>query len=188
MTDELHRSFIAIFPPPEAQDRMERLQRQLRTLEPHSRFVNPMQFHYTLAFLGNLPSSRIARLNDELTSKIRHRPFSLIIRALGCFPTGKSPKVFWLGAGEEENREVIDLARDVRTVCMASGFIPDEKPFMPHVTIARAKGKISGTLIQKMETVTFQPIEFTCSEFRIMKSQLSAAGATYTTLFTIPLT
>jgi 2'-5' RNA ligase len=188
MTDELQRSFIAIFPPPEVQDRMEHVQRRVRSLEPLARFVVPAQFHYTLVFLGNVPSSRIAHLNDELTAKIRYRPFSLIIHILGCFPAGKSPKVFWLGADEGKNREVIDLASDVRTVCITSGFIPDEKPFVPHVTIARAKGKISGTLIQKIETVTFQPIEFTCGEFRIMKSQLSAAGATYTTLFTIPLT
>jgi len=141
-----------------------------------------------MVFLGNLPSSRIALLNDELIATIRLRPFPMIINKLGCFHAGRGANVFWLGADEGSNRPVIGCAEAVRSVCVTSGFISDDIPFVPHVTIARSKGKISGTLIQKIETVTFDPIEFTCSEIRIMKSRLSAAGATYTTLFTIPLT
>lgn len=188
MTDEFLRSFIAIFPPPEAQDQMEQIQRHIQKFEPNARFVVPEQFHYTLVFLGEVPSLRIAHLNDELNAKIRHRPFPLIINTLGCFRTRNSPKVFWLGSDKGNNGYVMDVAADIRAICVTQGIHPDDKPFVPHVTIARAKGKISGTLIQKIETVTFQPIEFTCNEIRIMKSQLSAAGATYTTLFTIPLT
>jgi 2'-5' RNA ligase len=187
MNDHVHRSFAAIFPPKEILKRLTSVQSEIASLVPHARWVHSETFHFTLEFLGDKPISWLEQLSDLLRKDIDTRPFQIVINRPGCFPSPRSPKVFWLGSDEKQNEELHRVAAVVRKSCSRLGHLPAEEPFRPHMTIGRAKGKIDIALIQNLETVTFQPIPFVCSEIRVMKSQLASTGSTYITLFTIPL-
>lgn len=187
MNDPIHRSFAAIFPPKEVLKRLTAVQSDVASLIPHARWVRSEMFHFTLDFLGGKPLSWLEQLYERLRSDIVAQPFRIVIDRTGCFPSLRSPKVFWLGSDEQQNKELFRVTSVVRRTCGLLGHPPADEPFRPHITIGRAKGKIDNTLIQNLETVTFQPIPFVCSEIRMMKSQLANTGSTYTTLFTIPL-
>jgi 2'-5' RNA ligase len=187
MNESLHRSFVALFPPKDVVGTVQSVQTAVASLAPHARWVRPELFHCTLEFLGNKSMTWLELLAGRLTDDIVQRPFQIIMDRTGCFPSRRSPKVFWLGSEEGHNTDLIHLASVIRSTCLGIGHQPSDDHFRPHMTLGRSKGKIDITLIQKLETVTFDPITFVCKEIRIMKSTLASTGSTYTTLFTIPL-
>ncbi|MEW5799186.1 MAG: RNA 2',3'-cyclic phosphodiesterase [Bacteroidota bacterium] len=187
MSDQLLRSFVGIFPPAELIDRLVLIQSKLKPFAPHAKWEKEKKFHITVEFLGDKTELWLKQLNNDIRNSLALPPFNIELTHCGAFPSDRSPKVFWIGSNPEKNSQLENLAEMIRKITKLHGHTPDAKPFHPHITIGRAKGKISSNLIQNIETVTFHPIEFTCSEIRIMRSRLASTGSTYTTLFTIPL-
>lgn len=96
--------------------------------------------------------------------------------------------MIWIGSSEDDlNGGIVSAASAIRSITGVLGHRSDEKPFIPHVTIGRLKGKVPGGLIQNVETLTFHPVKFTCTEVRLIKSERDSAGSQYTTLYTFPL-
>lgn len=183
-----HRTFIAVFPPEEIIQQILSIQNKLSSFAGNVRWEKKEKFHFTLQFWGDQTEDWIENIADEirkLCSSIS--PFQIKITTLGCFPNRYSPKIFWVGSAKEENANLIELSNKITGITKHNGIEPDKKPFHPHITISRGKGKISSELIHKVQTLNFPPIEFFCTEVKIMRSQLASSGSTYTTLFTIPL-
>ncbi len=183
-----HRSFIALFPPREVIDKLLLIQSKLKSFGGHVRWEKEDKFHFTIQFWGDQTEEWLKKVHAELMSHCSQIPrFTINITKAGCFPNNYSPKIFWIGSAPEENVPLVNLADAMAEISKQNGLQPDKQPFHPHITIGRGKGKISPDLIQNLETVTFHPLEFRCTELRIMKSMLAQSGSTYTTLFTIPL-
>ena len=93
--------------------------------------------HITLAFLGATPADR---LDDVVAAAAAAasgaRSFSFTLDRLGRFPPDGPPHTIWAGpsAGAEP---LARLARSVRAELRARDIAFDDKPFQPHVTIAR---------------------------------------------------
>ena len=196
-TRQLHRSFIAIFPPKEVINKLLFIQSKLRSFGGHVRWEKEDKFHFTLQFWGDKTEEWLNKVNEELSAYCSHiSKFTIRITRTGCFPNKYSPKIFWIGSTPEENIPLEKLVNAITEISEQNGHQPDKKPFHPHITMGRGKarltgsvgqGKINTDLIQNLETVTFHPLEFRCTELRIIKSILAQSGSTYTTLFTIPL-
>jgi len=99
------------------------------------RFVKPEKLHLTLAFLGSVDEAKLGELMREL-NKVAVPPFRLQLSGLGCFPDMRRPKVIWLGLDGDAS-SIQTLATKVTAA--AKPFAPelDEKPYSPHVTLAR---------------------------------------------------
>ncbi|MCH1625363.1 RNA 2',3'-cyclic phosphodiesterase [Fredinandcohnia quinoae] len=100
-------------------------------------WVHPEDYHITLAFLGG--SSSFAQLNNvkrEMNSiSKQHDRFQLQLNQIGTFGRTESPRVFW--AGVNESKELSALQRDVHHACTNLGFSLDQRPYNPHITMAR---------------------------------------------------
>lgn len=189
MNLQRHRSFIAIFPPRETIDKLLLIQSKLKKFNGHIRWEKEEKFHFTLQFWGDQTEEWLAAIYAEITARLSHTaPFTIAITNVGCFPNRYSPKIIWAGSEPHENPELIQLAKTIQQITQQHGVKPEQKPFHPHITIGRGKGKINPDLLQNLETITFHPVMFHCSEIRMMKSHLASSGSTYTTLYTIPLT
>lgn len=189
MDVSLHRSFIALFPPKEVLDKLLFIQSKLKNLGGHVRWEQEDKFHFTLQFFGEQTAEWLAGVYSDLTNQcLQVLKFKVSITKVGCFPNRYSPKIFWIGSEPNENEGLVQLSKMIQQVAASHGLQPEQKPFHPHITIGRAKGKINPDLLQNLETVTFHPIVFQCREIRIMKSHLASTGSTYTTLYTLPLT
>ncbi len=183
-----HRSFIALFPPREIIDKLLVIQSRMKLESKNVRWEKEYKFHFTLQFWENQTDEWLNTIHKELNATCSQIPkFKIVITKIGCFPNRYSPKIFWIGSEPNENDKLLQLAGSIQSIAEQFGFKPENKPFHPHITVGRGKGKISSGLIQNLETVTFHPIEFLCSDVRIMESHLASTGSTYTTLFTIPL-
>ena len=108
------------------------------------RFVPPSSHHLTLAFLGELPSGRIAELESIIAEvAFRHEPIGLRLGSLGSFGPERS-SVLWQGF--EESPELQALAAELRAELRQADFSFDAKGFLPHVTLMRQARLLGGEL------------------------------------------
>jgi RNA 2',3'-cyclic 3'-phosphodiesterase len=182
------RTFIGIFPPPSVQAAIQNVQSSLKVHDPSVRWEKPNKFHSTLKFLGNLSAAQNELVRTRLlTGFQRVEQFKVFFIRVGCFPSLESARIIWIGSDRVENARLSDCSALVEDLCHSTGCEKEERVFHPHVTLGRVKGKISSPLIKKVENITFEPIQFLCTELLVMKSDLSPSGSAYSQLYTIPL-
>jgi RNA 2',3'-cyclic 3'-phosphodiesterase len=187
------RSFIAIELPEEAKRGLARLRRELERDEHRFvKWVDHKGIHLTLKFLGNIPSRRATEITDAMKkATLGISPFHLEISGLGVFPSLKQPRVFWVGVSGELDK-LSGLQQNIDSVLAALGFAREERLFVPHLTLARIREGASPperrSFGELVGSTTFQdkyPVEV--EAVRLMRSQLTLAGAIYTCLSVIGL-
>lgn len=182
------RTFIAVFPPPEIQEKIFEIQRTLKIDSSPVRWEPNEKFHVTLKFLGKVSATQQTELRHLLESEVGyHSAFEVTLRQIGCFPGPRSPRVIWIGSSRDQNVKLVECAEAVDTLCSRAGFRKEERVFHPHITLGRVKGKISEDLLQTIESTTFDELRFPCSQLLVMKSDLSPSGSTFSQQFSISL-
>ncbi|MFE1285675.1 RNA 2',3'-cyclic phosphodiesterase [Streptomyces sp. NPDC058751] len=129
------RVFIALAPPDHAKEELARELRPAYGTHPRMRWNRIEDWHITLAFLGELPVGTVPLLRPPLAVlAAARRPPSLALRGSGHF----DDRVLWSGI-DGDLGELHALAADVRTTVKDCGITFAERPFRPHLTLARAR-------------------------------------------------
>ncbi len=187
------RSFIAIELPRNVKNGLAQLRNELERAEhPFIKWVNPESIHLTLKFLGNVPLKQVAEITKAIeTASKGISPFHLEISGLGGFPNLKQPRVLWVGIKGEIDK-LLSLQQNIDLALAPLGFAKEERPFVPHLTLARIRQGASpkerksfGELVMSTSSETSYP--FDVEAVSLMRSQLTPAGAIYTRLFMIKL-
>lgn len=134
--------FVAVVPP---QDVVEELVEFLAPREGMP-WIDPSQWHLTLAFMASVPGAR----EDELVERLgraaaRVAPFDLVLGGGGCFPDPTRASVLWLGVDDAARDPLRRLAAGARAAASVSGAAPDGKAFVPHLTLARLRRPVEAT-------------------------------------------
>ncbi|WP_029895991.1 RNA 2',3'-cyclic phosphodiesterase [Desulfohalovibrio reitneri] len=179
------RLFIAVPLPGEYREILEGLTGRLRKRLPKGApltFTKPDTWHLTLRFLGDTPEERIEPLKAALAD-IDWRAFTLRAGGYGAFPGIQRPRVLWVGLREGAD-EARALASAVENASVAAGFEPEERPFRPHLTVARVKK--GGRLLNAAELLAEIGREswpgFLVRSFTLFGSELRPEGAVHTPL------
>ena len=183
------RSFIAIEVPWPLQARMGELQQELKHLAADVKWVRPGGIHLTLKFLGTVPKETLEKIALAVSPVISSKePFDLRIYGLGCFPSSRNPRVFWLGI-DRGSEEVSSLQETIEKKTAAISLPSERRLFTPHLTIGRVRSlKGKGALAQAIETERNIEIgAFQAKEVILFQSELNPAGAVYTKLKTFPM-
>lgn len=175
------RLFIAIELPEQARKALAGLRCDI----PGARWVPWEQIHLTLAFLGEVDDDGVARLTGRL-SRIHAPAFTLRFGGSGCFPDRRRPRVLWVGL-EHESR-LLHLAAKVRDAVTDCGIVLEDRPFSPHITLARIKVPkpeeagifLDRHLQKKLPSLAVR-------EFILFQSQLTQEGAIHTPIRSFPL-
>ena len=173
------RTFIALDIPDAFRFKIAALARCLEEFV-GGRFLEPDNYHVTLAFLGDIAASDVQAAADVLeTSCSSFAPVPLACDGLGKFGNANDATL-WLGLSRSES--LMGIASTVREGLAANGIAFDSKPFKPHITIARRAS------IPKAELpfLPFPELDYACST-TLFKSDLDAQGAIYTALHTVEL-
>jgi 2'-5' RNA ligase len=182
------RLFVALATSEELRERLAALIETLRKADAAPRWVNPRNLHITLKFIGEVPQEKLAAINEALAAVRVSRRLSLQFRGLGFFPHARRPAVVWVGIESSEHLAL--LAAEIDRTLAPLGIPREERPFLPHLTIARFKQtRVSPALateIDKRQNFTFG--EVAAGEFHLMESKLKSGGAEYTTLRSFPFT
>ena len=109
------------------------------------RWVQMEGLHVTIRFLGPTAPDRVDAVAAAVTAAaaVIERPFEVRIGGAGSFPDPARPRALWLGirAGSDALGR---LAAAVTTELAADGWALEERPFRPHLTIARTDGVHAG--------------------------------------------
>ena len=90
------------------------------------------KIHLTLAFLGEVAAERSAEV-AAAGGALRVRPFELAFDILGWF---RGARVAWIGCSQPAV-ELLHLQAALAADLRDRGFVLDDRPFAPHVTLAR---------------------------------------------------
>ncbi|MFE2294048.1 RNA 2',3'-cyclic phosphodiesterase [Streptomyces sp. NPDC059452] len=129
------RVFLALAPPDDAKEELARALRPAYETYPRLRWNRIEDWHITLAFLGELPVTTVPPLIPPLAALAEQRPsLRLALNGGGHF----DERVLWSGiTGDLEGLH--RLATDVRALVKECGVPFAERPFRPHLTLARAR-------------------------------------------------
>jgi 2'-5' RNA ligase len=169
------RVFFALWPDAEAGARLAALAREVAA-RTGGRAPPPVNLHVTLAFIGEVLQDRIEALGRiGAMVATRAEPFTLTLDRTGTF---RRTGITWAGAARVP-RPLADLARNIFDALAAQGFPVEQRPFSPHVTLARHCKAEIGTLAA--------PIAWTVTELALDASEATSGAPHYRDLATWPL-
>jgi RNA 2',3'-cyclic 3'-phosphodiesterase len=193
------RIFIGIDLDPEIRAGIARFLDGVRGFAPDVRWVRTESLHITLKFIGEQKPDRVEAIQERLRG-VEGASVEIRFAGYGFFPTPKSPRVFWIGI--EAGPELAELAANIDTAVAELGIPREDRPFSPHLTLARGGGGSGSPRWRKGDgpNLTFATLEkrlaamsaldfgtMTAREFHLYQSQLSPGGSKYTKLERLPL-
>src|SRR5262245_22512686 len=180
------RLFIAVDLDDEARAAIADEQRRLKVAFDDARssikWVRPDHMHLTLVFLGEVPEARAPAIVDTVNQPVAQPPFDLVFAGIGVFPPRGAPKVLWVGAAAGE-ADSIGLQRELANRMRRLGVELDQRPFHPHLTLARWKTSRGADRSRALATGPDGAIaRVHVDHATLYQSRLSSAGPTYTPL------
>jgi RNA 2',3'-cyclic 3'-phosphodiesterase len=183
------RAFIAITPPTTLQQTVAEVRQVFQRLSLPWRWVTPEQIHLTLRFLGNVSEEAVPSLLQAIEQAAQGQTaFALRARALGCFPHPARPRVLWVGL--DDPSQALERLNEHLTVALTPlGFPPENRPFHPHLTLARVQNMgRSSQLFPMLQTYQDRDFgEFLVTQVHLVQSQLQRGGALHTILRSVTL-
>lgn len=182
------RTFIAIDLSPEIKARLALLVERLAPLSREVKWVRQDGMHLTLKFLGEVDDGQAARVEDLLqTIAPRCDPIPMTVKGTGSFPPGsRSPKVLWVGV--EAGPSLASFQEEVEGGCEKLGFVREDRPFRPHLTLGRVKSPSGlGPVLSAFEQSRDESFgEMPVRRLTFFQSRLRPGGAEYSILREFP--
>lgn len=185
-TESLARLFVAA----EATEAMRAacgaLRRSWGEREVGLRWVRDDGLHVTLKFLGASPRARVTDLRAAIAATTRTTaPFALVTTEAGWFGPRARPRVFRLALSGDDDAAA-RLAAALEGAVEPLGFAREQRPFSPHLTLARC---VQGSRIGRIEelagdaTRAFRGMAIDVEEIVLIESRPAAGGSRYEPLF-----
>ncbi|RSK28225.1 RNA 2',3'-cyclic phosphodiesterase [Bacillus sp. HMF5848] len=128
--------FVAAVLPQEFKQHIERYYSILKDALPFQRWVHPEDLHLTLAFLGKSGQEQLQKLVHDLNLLLQEKQaFSVTLHGLSTFGKVTSPRVLWCGIKRKD--ELFSIQKAVYNICTQNGYALDQRPYSPHITLAR---------------------------------------------------
>lgn len=162
----------------------EELRRRASTLAPRARitWIPAERAHVTVRFIGHVDDAAAAAIAAALAPPLPVNPFDLTVSGVGAFPPSGSPRVVWAGLTDGV-QALTDAEREVSARLEACGVERDERPYRPHLTLARVKepgGLRSRALLEGLADRGLGTTRV--DAITLFESRLSPKGPTYVPL------
>jgi 2'-5' RNA ligase len=170
-----HRLFFALWPDAPTQTALDDATRTF-IAACNGNPVPTRNFHFTLAFLGNVPASRVLDLDNAARKVAPPGALTITVDQINYWRESQ----ILCATSTSKAAEATSLAETLKRVLVEHGFTPDlEKKFRPHVTLARkAKTRIPKTPIS--------PLTFTFTNFALVASYPGPQGSVYKVISKYP--
>ncbi|NIK13457.1 RNA 2',3'-cyclic phosphodiesterase [Alkalibacillus almallahensis] len=127
--------FIGIKVPHEIGQKLVQTQQELQPHVSYKNWVHQDDFHVTLKFLGHVDETLIPTLKEDLRQIELSNPIDLDINKTSYFGKPTQPRVLF--AEVVFNKALESLKNEVEYVMMQYGFPKENRPFKPHITLAK---------------------------------------------------
>ncbi len=170
------RLFVAAYPPPAACDDLAACLAGLNVTTAATRGINarparPDTWHVTLAFLGEVDDAK-APLAVGALGRVVADPPTLRLTGGGRFGRGRFT-VLWVGIGGEREA-LVRLSRRVRRELKRDRLPYDDRPFKPHLTVARPGDRLDRAEIEADRAVlaAYAGPEWPVTRIELIRSRL----------------
>lgn len=170
------RLFIGIPLPAGVIDELRAVSARLQPGASGLRWTAPASWHVTLQFLGNTSPEQyecvVARLR-----KLHLPPVCIGLEGLGLFDRSGV-----LIVTVRPTPELLLLQERVTAATAFCGFVPEARPYQPHITLARGKGRGQRQGLDGLKAQISRPPKFTrfaAGEFLLYESFLGPGGSRY---------
>ncbi|MDH6133956.1 2'-5' RNA ligase [Kitasatospora sp. MAA4] len=179
------RLFVAVLPPAGVLRELAAVLAPLHALPGADRWrwTSHDSWHLTLAFLGEVAPEQLPELEAGLArAAARHPAHRLRLADGGRF----GDRALWVGVAGG-TRVLRALAEDVQQAAEEAGCgaPDDDRPFRPHLTLARASHGRLGEAAALL--ADFRGSEWTAAELHLVRSESAGGRSHYTTAASWPL-
>jgi 2'-5' RNA ligase len=133
-------------------------------------------WHITLQFLGSTGQEQydctLARLRE-----LRCPAVAVQLEGVGFFD-----RVGIFFAGVALTAELLALQQRITATTRLCGYVPETRPYHPHITLARTKGKAGAKALQELKGNLHRAPRFpgfVASEFLLYESRITPKGSLY---------
>lgn len=184
------RAFLAIEPSEHVLSAIAREQDKLRKeITGQVSWTRLQGQHLTLKFFDNISQLDVENISTVVNKATAlSSPLSLTVEKLGVFPDVRKPRVLWSSITGDIGK-LLALQNELDAELEALGFSRENRPYRPHLTLARLKVFQAVGSIEKVlgRHDHFSAGEFIARELILFQSHLGSQGAVYTKLATFPL-
>ena len=182
------RIFIAIEINYELKAELGAIQEKLRPAGADAKWVKPENIHLTLRFIGEIDEQRMKDVNEAATKAFTGiESFSMSLGEAGAFPDTEYPRVLWVGI-KYGATNLKALADRIEKELVDKNFGNADKPFSPHMTIARLRTyRNAQKLAQMLSLVKVPAVSQKVENVSIIQSSLTPSGPIYTNIHKVKL-
>ncbi len=177
------RLFVGIPLAPEAMKTLTQVRERFEMTADGLRWAAPESWHVTLQFLGQASEEQAGCVVKRLGA-LEAAGVPVRIEGLGFF---ERAGVFWAGVGLSP--ELLALEQEVVAATRGCGFVPEDRAYNPHITLARVKGRGGRGALAPLKSAMeraggkAKPIEvkaeFAAEEFLLYESFPGPEGSRY---------
>lgn len=149
------------------------------------KWIPPTQWHLTWLFLGNVEQSRLTAIQTGLRTALSSMPpVEVTLCDAMIWPSVRKARLIVCGLNADPG-----LSRISDAIRQALPDYPADKPFVPHITLARLKPGFSGLKARLLDwsLPPFSHESWPLGDVVLYSSQLTAAGPVYEALESISL-
>lgn len=177
------RLFIGLNVPDDLRNRLEKAWSEVTAKPTDLRPIENDKWHFTLAFLGDVPEVNIEALKILIEKSLDKAPHgSFTFTNFETFPS-KNPSYVIARAHADPQDQWLSFIESLRDLVSVAAPEMDRKPWIPHVSIGRAKK--GGALPIWNEPI--HSFEWVPKELTLVKSELNSHGSKYTNLHAFSL-
>jgi len=142
----------------------------------------PENWHVTLRFLDTVDRVTYERFLSGLARVGEQFSFPASLRDFGAFPNPRRATVFWAGVGRGSS-DLSLLNELAEEAAVSAGLLPEERPFHPHLTLARIRPPVDVRDLLDEEL----DLGWRCDRVVIYRSHLGRGPARYEPLDEVDL-
>ena len=126
------------------------------------------------------------KMKEIMLSVVNYHPsFAVETAGVGAFPSPSRPRVLWLGLKPVDR--LVALRADLTEGFRSIGLPTEDRPFKPHLTLGRARGKVRGAAAVLERYRDLSAGTLPVDRFTIYESRLESSGARHIPLQTVRL-
>ncbi len=183
------RTFIAIEISDEVRSGLAAFQKELRDTGAQVRWVRAETMHLTLAFLGEVPEPGLEQVRAAMELGAEGSPtLHLNVSGAGTFGSRRSPRVVWAGLRGDVTA-LQNLQRKLAEALRTAGFETEDRPFSPHITLGRIRGKRNmDAMLERIDAASDRSFGTIDADATLLfKSDLRPEGAVHSAIHEVSL-
>jgi RNA 2',3'-cyclic 3'-phosphodiesterase len=176
------RLFVALDIPEAVRENLAGMRRDFPSIGSRLCWVPPQNFHVTLKFIGSVPPEKLPPIIEALRRVSLVDRVHLCIRGVGWLVNAKTGVILF--ATVEDSKPLTALAIAIDQQLERLGFSPENRTFMPHLTLVRAGRDLPASSQTALRQLAEQHRQhdfgsMTATEFHLMESKTLPSGPIY---------